>query len=1008
MRTSHRINVRLILFLFLAFGSGAASGSELLTRYIWGGVTYTSLQGAEQALWQEDFIGAAYYTYQYTWYNGLLRRYDHPPTTKTFEDPRLAFWSSPGIACDNSPLYDQFGNDFCSNASPGQCCASEENWWAGVQKAFSSVDCPPVKTGEGPWEQSSFVQVGYPMKLPEEYLILRGRYSKFIDAEFPPGNSPLCGTNHDFILRAVSPGHCPGGYAYFGYIGGIDRQCYVGVSANMNVSGAKVAEPGPGSCSVGNPCHPATGDKTLSESDFSASTLPFSRHYHSHQVYPDFAAMGKGWSHTYSGRILVEGGTIKVIDGEGNAERFECADSPACSSYSSTSESGQVLRPVAGGWDVYLSSGEIRQYDSSGKLILITDRSGKFREVAITYNASGHVSEVIDQSGRALQLNYNASGLVGSVTLPDGQKIHYHYESPPADTTNNPRYNLVRVIREDLTERQYHYEDRDDSGADRYGHLLTGITDENGVRFAAYTYDDHARVTSSERAGGAGRIDLKYTRRAGESYNWSVTEVTMPLGEVVTYDMEPGPFRKLTDIEDTRGRVAMSYDPATNWLSSKTDREGNRTAYIYDKLHETSRIEAVGTVEERTIETDWDNTTNRVMERRESGQSTRYSYNSRGQVLTLTIEDAATLATRTWTYRYYELPSPGPLIGQLRTIDGPRTDVSDVTTIEYYTSDHPDGDFVMGDMKAMVNALGHSTDYLRYDRNGRPLEILDANKVLTELTYHPRGWISTRSTDGKTTFFSYDDVGNLTRIAHPDGSHIDYQYDNAHRLTAMADNFNNRVEYTLDAAGNRTAEKTYDDMGVLRRQLSRVYDALNRLDRLIDGNGSQTQYSYDNNGNPTGSLDANLNATSFEYDPLDRLAKTIDSILGESLMTYDDRDNLTRVTDPLSNVTRYNYDGLDNQTGLESPDTGITTYEYDEAGNRTAATDARNIRTEYTHDSLNRPSHIFYPDNSLDVDFTYDAGTNGKGRLTGMTDAAGTVDYTYDRRGNLLEEGQRF
>jgi RHS repeat-associated protein len=276
------------------------------------------------------------------------------------------------------------------------------------------------------------------------------------------------------------------------------------------------------------------------------------------------------------------------------------------------------------------------------------------------------------------------------------------------------------------------------------------------------------------------------------------------------------------------------------------------------------------------------------------------------------------------------------------------------------------------------------------------------------MTYHARGWIESRTTDGQTTSFYYDNVGNLTRVTQPDGSFSEYEYDDAHRLEAIADNFDNRIEYTLDAAGNRTAENTYNDLGVLRRQMSRVYDQLSRLQKIIDGNLDETLYGYDNNGNRTSSQDPNLNTTSFEYDPLDRLVKTIDATLGETLMGYDDRDNLTTVTDPLGNVTAYSYDGLDNQTQIDSPDTGITTYEYDTAGNRTAATDARGVRVEYSYDALNRLTFVDYPDNSLDVTFTYDVGTNGKGRLTSMDDAAGTETYTYDARGNLISVDRGF
>jgi YD repeat-containing protein len=61
-----------------------------------------------------------------------------------------------------------------------------------------------------------------------------------------------------------------------------------------------------------------------------------------------------------------------------------------------------------------------------------------------------------------------------------------------------------------------------------------------------------------------------------------------------------------------------------------------------------------------------------------------------------------------------------------------------------------------------------------------------------------------------------------------DGTALEYAYDAAHRLTSVKDNAGNSVAYTLDNMGNRTAEETKDTGGTLRRNITRVFDALNR------------------------------------------------------------------------------------------------------------------------------------------------------------------------------------
>ena len=105
-----------------------------------------------------------------------------------------------------------------------------------------------------------------------------------------------------------------------------------------------------------------------------------------------------------------------------------------------------------------------------------------------------------------------------------------------------------------------------------------------------------------------------------------------------------------------------------------------------------------------------------------------------------------------------------------------------------------------------------------------------------EFTWHPRGWLLTRTVKGATTpedamtTYTYDATGQVTRTTQPDGDYLDYEYDDAHRLTAIEDALGDRIDYTLDAAGNRTAESTKDTNDTVKRSLSRIYDQLGRRD----------------------------------------------------------------------------------------------------------------------------------------------------------------------------------
>lgn len=64
-------------------------------------------------------------------------------------------------------------------------------------------------------------------------------------------------------------------------------------------------------------------------------------------------------------------------------------------------------------------------------------------------------------------------------------------------------------------------------------------------------------------------------------------------------------------------------------------------------------------------------------------------------------------------------------------------------------------------------------------------------------------------------------------------------------------------------------------------------------------------------------------------------------------------------------------------------------------------TDGRGLTARFNYDALNRVTRITYSDTSTET-FTYDAGTNGLGRLTRVTDNTGATDYTYDQGGRTV------
>lgn len=281
-------------------------------------------------------------------------------------------------------------------------------------------------------------------------------------------------------------------------------------------------------------------------------------------------------------------------------------------------------------------------------------------------------------------------------------------------------------------------------------------------------------------------------------------------GEVRTYTYNAS--RQILSVVSNGETESSVYDTTgKGWLKSQTDRNGVKTDYGYnDMFQQTQRIEASNDSmgRKRTIQTDWHATLNVPTERRTLNSEnvlvakTTWTYNARGQILTVTQIDPASGGARTTTSTYCEQTDVTagmcPVAGLVTSTDGPRTDEADLTTYTYYPED--DGSchsspticpHRKGDLWKLTNALGQVTEILAYDAAGRPLSVKDTNGIVTELTYQPRGWLTSRTVKGATLaedrsiLIDYWANGLVKRMTEEDGSYTDYSYDAAHRLTRI-------------------------------------------------------------------------------------------------------------------------------------------------------------------------------------------------------------------------------
>jgi RHS repeat-associated protein len=674
---------------------------------------------------------------------------------------------------------------------------------------------------------------------------------------------------------------------------------------------------------------------------------------------------------------------------------------------------GTLTGDTTTGWTYTNADSETEKFTPAGKLLSISDHSGQTQK--LSYNANGLLATVTDSFGHQISFSYDS--FLRVTGMIDSGAQTYSFEYSGASLADN----LTKVTFPDQKSRTYVYGEPDHVSRALLPHALTGLIDENGDRFATWHYDARGRAISSENSLGIEKVTMTYNADG-------TTSVTDAQGGRRSYQFQTvlGVTKSSSLIRAPDGATQQTaYDTNGN-IASRSDFNGNQTTYAHDPARnlETSRVEATGTAVARTISTQWHATYRLPTKIAEPLRITSFSYDSAGNLLGKSVQATsdttgaqafaglATSPPRVWATTYNAF-------GQVQSATEPGAAIP--TSYNWDAS---------GNLVALTDALGQTTTLSNYDANGRVGRIVDAAGRATDFTWHPRGWLTSRSvSDGdstQTTTYDYDGVGQLTRLGSSSGA-LQFTYDAAHRLTAITDALGNHITYTLDAMGNRVNEQVSDPSGTLARQTTRSIDALNRLQQIV----GIAQYQYDPVGNLTRITDPLGHATDQRYDALNRLVQTLQPapVAGTARptiqMTYDGLDQLQGVVDPRKLVTTYTVDGLGNQTAQRSPDSGNTTSTQDPAGRLASSTDARGITTTMHYDALGRVTDIA-AGSGTPTGFRYgmaqDAGTvtatgTGTGTTTGtssaaigqriaMTDESGQTTYTWGPFAQLLGKTQ--
>jgi RHS repeat-associated protein len=801
---------------------------------------------------------------------------------------------------------------------------------------------------------------------------------------------------------------------------------YSGYGGSGNVSKI-VGDPGnKGGCHTGMPVIVSTGEKTLSHQDFPGALpeLALTRTYYTKfrtgQALPPSGEFGFRWGGAFNApRVTpVPAGTLPgsvTVNYGGVAYTYTRTSSTANTyQYNGLDSSGMLTLNATGGAQ-YASSlalgNRIYEEDPATTQMGIKNRGGALLLTLTLDNTTDrHIVQIKAVGGQTVNQVWT-NGRITQVTAANGGIWSYGYSGDNLTTVTAPNGDTTT----------YFYED---TRTDNTG-LVTGYA-INGVRRTSYAYDDQKRVLSSGDVLNEKRDTFSYASVVsnGITYGYATT-LTNELGATSTYTyMYYGAELKLTKVQGAGNQtcnstVASSTYNAGGVLTTSTDNKGTITTYAFDSAGRQIGQTVGGLY---TTTATWNGAAaNAQLASETIGYSGGNVYLSRTASYTYVTSGPNTgLLQGVGTAASTALGPPAGCqsgCGSQGTtiVGGPSTGFGYtnyangllasrvVTTVAGGLSQSVTYNYdTAGNLTSVTNAAGQTTTYGNYNAFGQPGTVIDANGVQTFYGYDTRGRITSQSTNGRTTSYSYTG-DKLALVSSSDGSSISYVYNAAGRLTQSVNALNESTSYGL--ANNASANLRTDTANAAGQFIATTqHDALKRPYRVVGNNGQTLQYSYDANSNVASLRDAIGRTTSYTYDVLDRVTKVTAPDGGTTITAYAPLGEISSVIDPKGVGTGYSYDALGHMTGLNSSDTGNTTYAVDALGRVTTETKANGQVIGYTWDVLNRMTSRTA--SGTTETFLYDQGAYGNGHLTGFSDASGSTSYAYNADGQVVQQVQ--
>lgn len=695
-------------------------------------------------------------------------------------------------------------------------------------------------------------------------------------------------------------------------------------------------------------------------------------------------------------------------------------------------------------------------YDSQMRLVGVTDAIGQVTTLAYEHATDPlKLTKVTDPFGRIVTLTYTSAGQLASVTDVIGMTSSFVYGTDDVITSMTTPYGTTSFKRELPTDPYRFIEVTDPLGAkerleSRYSvdgmpatlpasEVPTGFTFHNdhldhwnsfywNKRAMALHPGDLSKAklthwTLAYSAGGHAKTgSIPHSiKRPLEGRVWYAY-----LNQHPTVPRDAGDWKKPIRVgrvlDDGTSRISQRTYNSMGRKTSWTDPLGRSRTYSYaaNGIDVLEVRQTTGGISDLVKSYANYNAQHRPgVETDQAGQSTTFTYDAAGQILTTTNAKGET-ATYTYDADGYLETSTGSVTGAIRTyVRDDYARVRNATDADGYSVTV---DFDALDRVTKLTYPDGTYEQIVYNRLD-PVEFRDRLGRSTRTFYDAlRRPVAVRDAAGRSTTFTWCGCGSLDRIVDASGQTITWERDLQGRVTKVVradgttwttigyENSTSRAKTETDPKGQITtigyfadgavASITHTNAGVPTAAVSYTYDtAYRRVATMTDGTGT-TLFTY----KPAGSLGAGQVASAdgplpndtFVVD-YDELGRPLSRSIGTTATTTWTYDALGRVSAESNFLGTFGmqYDGVsDRLTQVTYPSGQSTTYDY--FGN--------------TGDHRLKTIHHIKPDTTTlsKFDYTYDAVENIHTWRHQVGVSSATVDhFQYDRVDQLLAAARK-